>query len=196
MPALSKETREYHIERVREVIAINPRASARSIRAILESNSQDPLVLDRDYIGALLKKIRAERRVRFDRKIVEERLSEIQDQTEQVVQQLWLILLDTKQSAKNRIAAANGIVSADHKFWQAQLDAGIFERKLGTIDLEIQRRNKPIPAEVKEIMINAIRQWKPIGSRPQIKANVIDIIPTATEPVAAQGSGDQGPSLG
>lgn len=136
MPNYKDETQQYHIERIREVIAIKPRASLRTIREVLEGDPNEPLRLHIDYILKLLEKIRGERKYRFNQALVDKHLAEIQDQNESVITQMWRILLDNSRDERTRVAAAKVIVDANFKLFEAQLDAGIFERKLGTVDMK------------------------------------------------------------
>lgn len=136
MPTYKDETQKYHIERVREVLVLNPRATERAIQTVLEQDASDPLKLNREYIRKLKKKIKGERQHRFDKKHINERLAELQDRTEGIIAQMWKILLDTEKSTLARVAAARTIIDAEQKLLEAQMDAGIFDRKLGTVDIE------------------------------------------------------------
>src|SRR5882724_2307975 len=108
----SQELREYHKERVREVIGINPRASERVIREILENHPTDPISLDRNYIRKIKAKVIESRKWRFNTALVEERLGEMQDRTESIISQMWLLLLDDRMNPKTRVDAAKTIIMA------------------------------------------------------------------------------------
>lgn len=135
MPNYKDETQEYHVERVREVLALNPRAGVRTIREVLEKDPENPVILNPHYILKLKKKIQGERKQRFSQALVDERLSEIQDRTEGVIAQMWRILLNPTMDERARVAAAKVIIDAEHKFFEAQMDAGIFERRLGSVEV-------------------------------------------------------------
>lgn len=131
-----KEHEKYYLDRVREVLVLKPNAGRVLIKKILQENPENPLVLGEAYVGILKKKILGERRRRYDFVKVEERLAELQDRTEGIVAQLWRIVLDGTADERARVAAAKTIIEADHKFFEAQMNAGVFERKLGTVEVE------------------------------------------------------------
>lgn len=135
MPSYRQETIKYHIERVREVLALKPRAGCRVIKEVLSTDKGDPLNLDEWYIISLKRKIAGERVHRFDNAKVEKALSEIQDRVEGVIAQMWGILLDQNKDDRARVAAGKVIIDAEHKFLEAQLATGIYERKLGSVDI-------------------------------------------------------------
>ncbi len=51
-----------------------------------------------------------------------------------------------------RVVAAKAIIEADHRFLEAQMDAGIFERKLGTVDVEHKHEHTIAPELLLPIM--------------------------------------------
>lgn len=157
MANYAHDTIEYHKERIREVLALNARASLRAIQNILEGHETTPLKLSLVYIAKLKKKIEAERAHRFDHALVETHLAKVQERNETIISTMWSILLDPKQKGRDRVSAAQTIIKADFELYQALLDGGVFERKLGTIDLNATLRNRPIPAEVKDIMLKALK---------------------------------------
>lgn len=143
MASFKDETVQYHKERVREVLVLKPNASMRAIREALEGDPRSPLTLDRHYIGKLVRKIHAERAQRYNTAIVESRLAEIQDRTQGVVEQMWRILLDGTADGKGRVMAGKVIIDAEHKLLEAQMNAGIFERKLGTVEVSHEHKLNP-----------------------------------------------------
>ena len=155
----SQELREYHKERVREVIGINPRASERVIREILENHPTDPISLDRNYIRKIKAKVIESRKWRFNTALVEERLGEMQDRTESIISQMWLLLLDDRMNPKTRVDAAKTIIMAESKFWEAQLDAGVFEKHLGTVGFELNARSRPLELEKRIQILKAFESW-------------------------------------
>lgn len=179
MANYATETIEYHKARIREVIALNHRASIRSIKSLLEQHPESPLILSIDYIHKLKKKIEAERAHRFDHALVETHLAKVQERNETIISTMWSILLDDKQKGRDRVAAAATIIKADFELYQALLDGGVFERKLGTIDVNASLRNRPIPAEVKELMLKALNAHL----RPATHASAV-IVETTPAPAA------------
>lgn len=175
MPSLKKETVEYHVERVREVLALNPRAGKRVIREILAKDRDDPITLDADYILILKKKIEGERTHRFDFPKVEKRLAEMQDRTESVIAQMWRILLNQTMDERARVAAAKIIIEAELKFFDAQMAAGIFERKLGSLEV---RHTHELAPEHKALVLNVFANYGII--RNQEPAKLPEPRPSAT----------------
>ncbi len=157
MASYAKDIEQYHKERVREVLALNPRATERSIQKLLEEHPDSALNLSRDYIRKLKRKIEGERAHRFDHAAVDKHIAQVQDRAETVISTMWTILLDQKQKGRDRVAAAQTIIKADIELWKALLDGGVFERKLGTLDLNANLRNRPVPPEVKEMMLKALQ---------------------------------------
>ncbi|MBI4160052.1 hypothetical protein HY504_02705 [Candidatus Wolfebacteria bacterium] len=143
MPAFKKETTDYHQERVRDILILKPNASARSIAEALASDPKNPLPLHRLYIGKLIRKIEGERRHRLDNAKVTKYLAIIEDETQSVKEQLWGILLDNAADSKARVMAARGIIEAGNKLLELQMNAGIFERELGTVRVEHQHTIAP-----------------------------------------------------
>jgi len=161
MAAFNDETRQYHIERVKEVLVLKPTASAESVVRALEG-STDPLKLDRAYARKLMKKIREERHHRFNREIVQVRLAEIQDKTQLVGEQMWKIFLDPKADDKARVQAGKAIIENEHKFLEAQMNAGIFDRKLGTLAVDhdhIHAHVVSLAPEMKEPILRALANY-------------------------------------
>lgn len=182
MPTYKEENQRYYMERIKEVLALKRNAGALTIRKALEGDPNSPLILDRIYIAKLLQKIRGERIHRFDQARVEERLAEIQDRTESVVEQMWRMLLDASAPEVARVAAAKAIVDSDHKLFDAQLNAGIYERKLGTVEVR-----HGIAPENKILIINALLNYGIINPR---TGGEID-----REPRSAAGDGTPAPRL-
>lgn len=136
MPAYSEKKQAEHLERVREVLAIYPRASARQIREVLLADKRFPIALDVHYILKLRGKIESERIKRFDRATIEGYVAKLEDEIEQVLTRAWAILLGAQYDDRARIAAAKIIVDAKLKIFEAKMSAGIFEKHLGTFRVE------------------------------------------------------------
>ena len=154
----SEEIKKHHIERIREVISLKQRVSNIAIQKILANDSRDPINLELHYVGKLILKIRQERKSRYNQAVVDQRLAEIQDRTETVIEQMWRILLDTSNLPTARVAAGKTIIDAEHKFLEAQMNAGIFERKLGTLDVKHEHEHTLAP-ELALPILNALRNY-------------------------------------
>ena len=185
MASYSNDTKTYHKERIRDVLAIKPTASIVTIKRVLESNQDDPLVLDRMYISKLLGIIRSERRTRFRDADVNAALAELQDQGRALNEAMWSIVLDTRASKAARTMAAGRIIESNYKFWEAQLNAGVFERKLGEVKvaLELERKNAPLPEDIQDIMLKALTAQGLIKAPPK-HVDAITIEPKQIAPAA------------
>lgn len=181
MPAYKDETIEYHKERIRDLIVLKPDVSAHSIREALQSDPKNPLILDRKYIGKLLRKIDEERKHRFDKVKVEKNLAIIEDETQNIISQFWGILLDNQADAKARVMAGKGILDAIHKLLEAKMAAGIFERKLGTVQVEHQHTLSP------EIALPILRALQNYGIV-RTTATIIESKPAEFSDAAASGT--------
>jgi hypothetical protein len=164
MPAYSEEKQKEHMERVREILAIYPRAGVYKIRSILQSDQKSPLFLDPVYILKLKKKIEAERSRRFDKEKVEKYIAKLEDEIEEVVKRAWLILASRETRESEKIMAAKLIIDSKLKLLEAKMNAGIFERNLGTINF-----NSKITEERKIAILHAFKNWGIIkGDIPQL----------------------------
>lgn len=150
MPKYREETQNEHKELIRQALAMQPRASAHKIREMISASG---IVLDPDYITRLKRKILAERGFRFNQAEVNVRIAEIQDKVATAQQHMWKILLNPKTKDKDKIAAAKGIVESEVKLFQSEMDAGIFERKLGELEL---RHGIALDPQSKHLILNAM----------------------------------------
>ena len=169
MPPLSTKTKHYHRERIRSLIVQNPHISAEGIRKRLE---QDGLPLDRHYIGSLLKAIHTERAKRADTWTLNIALSSFQDAMAEIARVGWEIANNKNEAGRDRAAALREVREAYNAVFEKLFDAGVFERKLGTIDATI--RNTPLPNEKKEAIISVFENWGLIVP-PQIESPKEDV---------------------
>lgn len=166
MPAYSKDNELYHMDRIREALFIRPKAGALTIQRILEQDRNSPLHLHQDYVNRLLTKIRKERAHRQYKKINEE-IATMEDEFEWLREETIRILLGNADSAgKVRAIAAMWKMRID--LYEAKLNAGIFERRLGV--LEIEKRYRPLPPDLKSKIIEVMRNWNVIPRETEIKA--------------------------
>lgn len=143
---IAKDVKQKHIELIRQVLAIQPRATIEETQKTLEKNG---VVVNYHYVARLIQKIKTERVVRYDIAKVTARISEMQDKFDEIQKQLWKILLDNSKYEEGRykgrvkvrvsekIAAAVALIKADKELLDAQMDAGVFERKLGTLEADL-----------------------------------------------------------
>jgi hypothetical protein len=163
MAAYSDTLKEYHKGRIRDVMILKPGVSVEGIRRVLEMSQDAPLTLDHRYISKLVQKIRDERETRMDRVRINARLAEMQDRYEAVTEQMWKILLDTSLNEVRggigaRVQAAKTILEQEEKLLNAQMEAGVFERKIGTLAIDHQH-TYVLPDEIRLPILQAFKNY-------------------------------------
>lgn len=134
MPSYSHEISKQHLELVRSVMVQYPRISTRSLVERLQIDYS--VQLHRNYAVKLQRKVILERRARFcNSHSLFERLAEIQDKTVIIEELLWLEARNAKNSS-DRMRALKAIHEIELCLLEAEMDTGIFERKLGTVRVE------------------------------------------------------------
>ncbi|HOM27125.1 MAG TPA: hypothetical protein PKV21_06430 [bacterium] len=131
----SEERQQEHIRRIRRVLVMKPNASILDIQKELEK-SKVPIHLNKDYINRLLRKIRKERIKRMDYYTINKVLAEFQDEIEELKRRLWIIIKDKDSSKKDKILAIKELRTSSNDLFDKMFDAGIFERKLGQLEIE------------------------------------------------------------
>jgi hypothetical protein len=154
MPAVSTKTKHYYRERIRSVMVQNPQTSIDGIQRSLERIG---LKLERHYVGKLVNEIHAERIRRAQTWSLNSALTALQDAMGEIVRVGWEIANDRKYEGRDRAAALREIREAYNLVFEKMFDAGVFERKLGTMDLAI--RNAPLPDEKKQAIRATFENW-------------------------------------
>ena len=173
MPALSTKTKHYYRERIRSILVQNPQTSIEGITQRLE---RDGLKLDRHYVGKLVGEIHAERSKRADTWTLNLALASFQDAMAEIARVGWTIANDEMASGRDRAAALREIREAYNAVFEKLFDAGVFERKLGTLDATI--RNTPLPEERKQAIRAVFENWG------LLEAPKEDVQPSTTTPAA------------
>jgi hypothetical protein len=185
MPAYSSDTKKYHRERVRSILVQNPMLAGEHIRRKLE---QDGLVLDRNYINGIVNDIHRERAKRAETWTLNNALTALQDAMGEVVRVGWEIANDQMAPGRDRAAALREIREAYNLVFEKMFDAGVFERKLGTLDATI--RNTPLSEDKKQSIEAVFANWGLIPQEPlQITSDSLQIAPPkedATPPTDIQ----------
>lgn len=172
MPAYSKENQHYYESRIRSIMVLRPEVSLREIQQTLEDSTEAPLHLTLNYISKLKHKIVGERAHRNDNLNKGARIAALQDKHAMVAQRLWVEASNIKNPGVVRVMALKALVELDTKMLNAEMDAGIYERALGT--LEVAR--KPISVEDANRIMASLKMW---GILPEQAKQVLNI--TATE---------------
>lgn len=151
---------------IRDILVIDPLISITKMQdALLEKGhkTSSGKVLDWRYVQKLKLKVHRKTVEDTDRAKVIPRIAEMKERYRLMTDKLLRIIFagdDLKSmpaSYKDQINAINSLVKLDVLIFNAEMDAGIFERHLGT--LEIEKRNKPLPPELKAVMLKAFVNW-------------------------------------
>ena len=173
MPKISTKTKHYYRERVRSLLVQNPMISGDGIQRRLK---QDGLDLERHYICSLVNAIHAERAKRADTWTLNMALASFQDAMAEIARVGWEIANDQLQDGRDRAAALREIREAYNAIFEKLFDAGVFERKLGTLDATI--RNTPLPEDRKEAIRSVFQNWGLIAAPKE------DAKPSTTTPAS------------
>lgn len=154
---------------IRDAVAVDPLLSVDRLRDALfdkgfKTATNNPL--DWEYVARLRKKIHRTAVETVRRQDVAERINEFKEKNRLVFDRLMRIAYYTDDlkkdglpppSYKDQIAALTAIVRLESMVFNAEFDAGIFERHIGT--LEVEKRFKPLPPDLKMQMMIAFRNW-------------------------------------
>jgi arginine repressor len=154
MPRISQEQKQYYKSRIRSVIAQSP---AITHRALQERLKADGLELDREYVGTLLKSIQVERVKRLNTLTLNYALSAFQDVMLEISAVAWEIANDQFARKQDRVMALREVREAHKDMFEKLFDAGVFERKLGTLDATI--RNTPLAEDRKQAIRAVFENW-------------------------------------
>jgi hypothetical protein len=155
LPSVAKEKQSYHLSKLRSLRAEDHQIEFEELCAQLDQRYG--LKLDRHYVTKLAKKLYAERAKRADRYTLNATLTAFQDTMTQVVRVAWSIANDPFAKNQDRIAALKEVREANNAVFEKLFDAGVFERKLGTLDATI--RNTPLPEERKQAIRAVFTNW-------------------------------------
>jgi hypothetical protein len=156
MPLIAKDKKQYLIARVRSLIAQDHQIPLDDLAVRLDR--EFGIKIERHYLSTLVKKIYAERVKRADRQTLNYALASFEDTMTQVVRVAWEIANDPFARKQDRVMALREIREANSAVFEKLFDAGVFERKLGTLDATI--RNLPLPEEKKEAIRIGFANWK------------------------------------
>lgn len=154
---------------IRDIVAFDPLISDRKLPEILfdrgfKTANNNPLT--RGYIAKLRDKVHKQAVHEANNQKLGSRLAEFKEKNRIVFDRLIRIAFYTDDlkkdgtpppSFKDQIAALTAIVRLDIMVFNAEMDAGVFERHIGT--LEIEKRYRPIPPELKDQMMQAFINW-------------------------------------
>lgn len=136
MPPFSKEVQRLHMERIREILIFNPRATLVTIQKTLEESPKDPRHFHLSYINKLKHRIDAERANRYNRINARHEVSMYEDLIKSITMQLVRIATDKTATHKDKVAAWREIRKSHEDLLQKKGDFGILEKTLGTLNVD------------------------------------------------------------
>jgi len=154
MPKISAERVQFYKSKIRSLLAIDHQMSNRELESQLAQNG---INIEENYIGRLRKKIEREKSLRTDRLTLNHALATVSDTLTETMRLCWQIALNPQKEANERIAALREIRKSNTDMFNLLFDAGIFNRKLGTLEHEI--RNAPLSEEQKKNIREAFSRW-------------------------------------
>ena len=119
-------------------------------------------MLDRNYINGIVNDIHRERARRAETWTLNHALASLQDSMSEIVRVAWEIVNDPKARNMDKTLAMREIREAHNLVFEKLFDAGVFERKLGTLDAVI--RNTPLPEERKQAIRATFENWGLLAS--------------------------------
>jgi hypothetical protein len=154
MPRITHEQKALYKSKIRSVLARNHQISAVELAEVLKTGGLD---LERHYLGKLMKEVNAERVRRADRQTLNFALASFEDTMTEVVRVAWEIANTPYISAQARVMALKEVREAHKDVFEKLFDAGVFNRKLGEIDLTV--RNVPLSDERKKSIREVFDKW-------------------------------------
>jgi hypothetical protein len=152
MPSIARDQKEFYKSKIRSIIAIDHSISRRELHERLE----DGLHLDRHYLGKLYDEIIVERGKRMDRQLLNNALSSFEDTMTEIVRVAWDIANTKYINPQARVMALREIREAHNAVFEKLFDAGVFDRKRGSLELTI--RNTP-QEEKKKAIREVFENW-------------------------------------
>ena len=154
---------------IRDAIVIDPLISVAKLQDALYDKgyrTANNSPLDWDYVAKMRHKVHRQAVESVDHQEVSSRVAEMKERYRLIYEQLIRIAYYSDElrkegvpppSVRDRVSALREIIKLDVAIFGAEMDAGIFNRHLGT--LEIEKRNKPLPVEARELIKQAMVNW-------------------------------------
>ena len=154
MPRVSHDQKAFYKSQIRSLLVQRPFITQVELKLALEAKGMS---LDRKYLGQLLNGIHAERTKRANTWTLNTALADFQDAMGEIVKIGMEIGTDPRQPGRDRAAALREVREAYNAVFEKLFDAGVFERKLGTIEATI--RNTPLPDDRKAAIRAVFENW-------------------------------------
>jgi hypothetical protein len=111
-----------------------------------------------EYIRRLREKILGERMRRVDRKSLNMALAAFEDVLTETARTAWQIALSPQATRMERLIAIKEIRESHTVIFNKLFDAGVFDRKLGSVDVNV-KRSRPLSQDVEEEIFAAFQRW-------------------------------------
>jgi hypothetical protein len=174
---------------IRDVVARNPLISVVQLQNALKERgfiTANGNALDWVYVSKLVRKLNREKALAVDLQKVNERLAVTKERYRVIIESLWRIVEWKDEylekfglyppKVSDRIRAANTIINLDLAILKAEMDAGIFDRKLGSVDLNVYRA-APLDPEKAAQIVEAFKRWGIDLNIPQQRPKLITAQP-------------------
>lgn len=158
MPKVS-ESNELEVRRaIRDAYAIDPLITQRKVMQFVEKKIGR--AISWDYLTRLLKKVKGDARPRFDKEKLEPRVQEMRETfriaRENLIQIAYGQTLPIPTQGE-RMTAWRTIGMLGKLLLDAEMDLGIFDRKLGTLDVD--HRLRPLEPENRDLIVKAFEMY-------------------------------------
>jgi hypothetical protein len=156
---------------IRDILARDPLTSVQKLQRDLKDRGFQTAAgnpLDWHYVSKIVRKLAREAAFAIDQQKIEERLAITKERYRLMVERLWRII-DYKWEYLEQfglyppktdevLKAINTLMKLDLAILKAEMDAGIFERKVGTLDVNMYRA-QPLDPEVADRITDAFKRW-------------------------------------
>ena len=182
MPKITLRNENEIIRAVREEIVVNPMISVSLLRQNLKErgimtfngNPIDPV-----YLGRLVRKIQRKAMSESDRARISDRLNNTRERFSVMTDRLMKIAFWKPEyikdgiwppQTKDIVKALDTIQRMDLALLQAEMDSGVFERHLGSLDVNIARK-RPIPDDKRDAIWQVFQNFGmiPKDDKPKIE---------------------------
>jgi len=155
MGTKNHEQEEAIRQSVRDVLAVNPFASARTLARIVSEKTNLPVT--KEYILKLKKKVSRQSVVEIDRAEVIKEIAAISERHRMMINQLQKIIFaeEGKHKTSDIISAVRQVFNMERDLFYLMMDAGIFAKKPKKEDSKLPEKLSP---EVQLILDNA-KYW-------------------------------------
>lgn len=154
MPRVSHDHKQFYRAKIRSLLTHNPQITQRELKERLE---MEGITIDRKYLGTLVNGMYRERARRMDTLTLNYALAFFEDSMNEIAKNGWEILNNPMAKNMDRTLAMREIREAMTASFDKMFEAGVFERKLGTLDIAI--RNTPLSPERKQAIRATFENW-------------------------------------